>query len=75
MASRANRSHCKRCERERAEGERFSYRGICRDCAIAAIEAQYASAPRQVGDPEWRLRYRRGVAASVGAILLEDLED
>ena len=42
---------------------------------VARVEAQHAAAPSQVADPEWRLRYRRGVAASVGAILLEDLED
>lgn len=74
MRDQSRRRFCRRCERPRDElgGELFSYRGLCRDCRIAAVEEQHARAAEQVSDPGWLHRWREGMARAAGARLREE---
>jgi hypothetical protein len=62
---------CYRCHRERGEHERFSRRGFCSDCGDGEMQRNVAELRAHRG-PRF-LRWRRGVAAGVGAVLLDDL--
>lgn len=63
---------CYRCGRPREEGERFSRRGRCVECGDGEMIRNVRELKRHDG-PRF-LRWRRGVAASVGAILLDELQ-
>jgi hypothetical protein len=67
-----HRSHCRGCDREREPDEVFSARGKCAECRIRPLVTNIRDLHAHRG--EAFLRWRRSVAASVGAILIEDLE-
>lgn len=64
--------NCRGCGREREPDERFSARGKCADCRVRRMVDNVCGLHGHTG-PEF-LRWRRSVAASVGGILLEDIE-
>lgn len=73
MRDNSKRLDCLNCGRLREEDERFSWRGKCPECSrtllIEGMESNIFT------DPKHTLSYRKGVAASVNAILMEDLPE
>lgn len=63
---------CKRCGRHRDECGPLSARYRCADCGDGEM-LRNADELRAHTGPRF-LRWRRGVAAGVGAVLLDDLE-
>lgn len=63
---------CYRCQRPREEGERFSRRGRCADCGDGEMILNVRELKAHAG-PRFQ-RWRRGVAAGVGAILVDETE-
>lgn len=61
---------CKRCGRHRDEAGHISARGLCADCGIGAMERNAVELATMRGESV--ARWRRGVAASVGAMLVDD---
>jgi len=64
------RAKCKGCQRHRDVVGLISWRGFCGECGPARSEANAASLHYKRGEP--LQRWRRAVAASVGAVLPED---
>lgn len=66
------RPTCKICGRPRQEGELFSARGKCPDCGNGRMLTQTGEMRDHSGVyfQEWR----RQVAKSVGAVVLDDLQ-
>lgn len=62
--------NCKACGKHESEVGRISQRGHCIECALRKSAEQIMGMHTFTG--EWALRWRRAVAASVGAILPED---
>jgi len=64
--------YCKLCERHTVECGSLSTRGKCKDCR-EAMEHLWTGSLHYHDGPVF-LEWRRRVAASVGAVLLDDLE-
>lgn len=65
------RKHCRVCGKHKDEVGAISWSGNCAKCAMLKLEYNVLSIHTRSGEPfkEWR----RSVAASVGAVLLDDL--
>lgn len=61
------------CGRPREEGERFSWSGQCPTCGEARLTENIAGLRNR--DSNVLLRWRRGMAASVGGVLREDVRE
>jgi predicted RNA-binding Zn-ribbon protein involved in translation (DUF1610 family) len=63
-------TNCHACGRDREPDERFSARGKCPSCGVERSVANAEQLHEHNGP--WFEKWRRAVAASVGAALLED---
>lgn len=65
------RTSCRVCGKHKNEVGAISWSGNCANCAMLKLEYNVLSIHTRSGEPfkEWR----RSVAASVGAVLLDDL--
>ena len=61
---------CRRCDRHKDECGPISWTGNCADCAKAAVGSNLEGLMTHSG-PALEA-WRRGMAASVGAVLIED---
>jgi hypothetical protein len=66
------RAKCKGCGARRDDGEQLSWTGLCQRCGKARLADNIDGLHEHRG-PAF-LRWRRGMAASVGAVLLDELE-
>lgn len=66
------RTTCQVCGRNRDECGPISWRGRCRDCAVQRVTENIIGIATQSGMPH--ARWRKGMAASVGGVLLDDIE-
>jgi hypothetical protein len=64
---------CRGCGKRRGEVTSLSWEGLCLTCGIQRLEENIWGLHLHEGDA--LKRWRRGMAASVGAILLDDLPD
>lgn len=71
--SKRHPRHCKVCQKSDAEVGRISQRGYCIEHGVARSVEQLTSMHRF--DGEDATRWRRAIAASVGAVLLDDVQD
>lgn len=55
-----HRAHCQGCGRHRAEVGGISWSGLCRDCALAAVDANLTALDEKRGYEY--TRYLRGMA-------------
>lgn len=69
---RADYKTCKVCERHADECGPLSWTRQCGDCGTSALVENIEGIHRHTG-PAFR-RWRHGIAASVGAVLLDELE-
>lgn len=67
----ARRARCKVCRKHRDEAGELTWNGYCIDCAKAAVESNVEQMQARSG-PNFTL-WRRRMAASVGAVLLDDV--
>ena len=67
------RRNCRACKKHDSECGPISWRGLCGECG-PRLSNENADALHFMRGPEV-LRWRRGLAASVGAILPEDQKD
>ena len=65
------RAHCQRCDRHRSECGPISWSGLCTACAVNAVVTNVEGMGTM--RKQERERWRRGMAASVGAVLVEDV--
>lgn len=65
------RRTCRRCGKRDTEVGAISWRGLCVGCATTAVAENVIGLHTKTGVP--LRRWRRGMAASVGAVLLDDI--
>lgn len=65
------RARCKDCGRHRDTVGLLSWTGLCGDCGKVRLEENVDGLHTFSGEP--LLRWRRGLAASVGAVLIDEL--
>lgn len=65
-------ARCKACRRHRDEVGELSHQRLCEECGRRRFDANQHDLTNHSG--AGLLEWRRGVAASVGAVLLDDLE-
>ena len=70
MATRKRKAFCKRCGRHESEVGEMSARKLCDDCGRIALEGNIYGLHFHSG-PAFE-RWRRGMAASVGASLVDN---
>ena len=73
MATRKRKQFCKLCERHESEVGEMSATGRCADCGKRAVEENIYGIHYHAG-PAFD-RWRRGMAASVGAVLVDNQSD
>lgn len=71
MAGRRDYRHCKGCGRHYSEVGELSWQGWCPDCWNARL-MENVDGLHTMSGPAVK-RWRRGVAASVGAVLVDDV--
>ena len=71
MGNPTERRTCKKCGRPREEVGQMSWTGQCFDCAEAAVKENIAGLATMSGEP--LRRWRRGMVASVGGVLLDEV--
>lgn len=71
--ARPRRIFCRRCYRHVSECGPLSARGRCVECGEGAMLANARELAAHSGPAV--LRWRRGVAAGVGALLVDDVSD
>lgn len=67
------RAKCQRCGKRRDDRETISWSGLCGDCAKTAVTENIEGLALMTGEP--LRRWRIGMAASVGAVLLDTAGD
>jgi hypothetical protein len=73
MATSRTYARCRQCGARRDEGASLSKRGYCSDCGPARHKQQLDDLHYHQG-PHFTA-WRRALAASVGAVLLDDLQE
>ena len=66
------RTTCQSCGRHKEECGPISWAGLCMDCAKARLTENIVGIATMSGEPA--KRWRRSMAASVGAVLLDDVQ-
>jgi hypothetical protein len=64
------RRWCKGCDKRTEEVGPLSWSGLCSECGPRRLRENVLGLHTMTGEPV--LRWRRGMAASVGAVLVDD---
>lgn len=67
------RARCKSCRRHKSEAGAISWSGLCDRCAREKV-AENVTGLMDHNGPAFK-RWRRGMAASVGAVILDDAQE
>lgn len=68
---REDRKNCRHCKRHVSEVGPISHSGACSECGLARMNQNILELHARSGPS--LIRWRRAIAASVGAVLLDEL--